>query len=290
MVHPLLPVSGLLAGLLPAVSRVPGALLDGLSSLLSGPSETTDRDPDFSGDDALVAQLALRDPSVRTALLKEIDRRLSDEVPEDPETRERLERLRDVLRRLETAEPVAAPPEDPPPDAPPAPPAPPARVVAIPDAPVRFLTPVPKGVEESLRVAAAAPSTGTSAAGARPVPEAAGVANAEVVDRILRASRLVQARGISRLRLVLEPPELGELRLDLTLKDHVVHGAFSTDVPGAAEAVLALLAELKETLERRGLRVGELSVSAAGAEPAGLGLVNPFRTSTSLPGNLDLKA
>jgi hypothetical protein len=288
VVHPLLPASGLLAGLLPAVARLPGAIFDGLGSLFSGPSETADRDPDFSGDDALVAQLALRDPSVRTALLKEIDRRLGDDVPEDPETRNRLERLRDVLRELETPEPAAAPSEEPPPETPPAPL--PTRVVAIPDAPVRLLTPVAKGGEEALRVAAAGPSSTAPAAGAKLVPEAAGVANAEVVDRILRASRLVQSRGISRLRLVLEPPELGEVRLDLTLKDRVVHGAFSTDAPAAAEAVLARLAELKDALERRGLRVGELSVRAAGAEPAGLGFMNPFQASTSLPGNLDLKA
>ena len=79
------------------------------------------------------------------------------------------------------------------------------------------------------------------------------------------------------------------MRLDLSLRGDVVHGAFQADAPGAAQALLSKLSELKDALERRGLRVGELSVAAAGADPAGLP-ANPFLASTSLPGNLDLKA
>ena len=144
MVSPLLPALGLARSLLPAVARLPESLLSGLGSLLGGASETTDRDPDFSGDDALVAQIAVQDPTVRAAVLREIDRRLSDDVPEDAATTARLERLRELLRRLEAeqtpppAEPTAdverdfsGEPEFPPPSRAPA-----VAVAPVPAAPI----------------------------------------------------------------------------------------------------------------------------------------------------------
>ncbi|HEX7898200.1 MAG TPA: flagellar hook-length control protein FliK [Planctomycetota bacterium] len=305
MVSPLLPAWGLARSLLPAVARLPESLLSGLGSLLGGASETTDRDPDFSGDDALVAQIAVQDPTVRAAVLREIDRRLSDDVPEDAATTARLERLRELLRRLEAEQ--APPPAEPTgdverdfsgePELPPPSRAPTVAVAPVPAAPIaRPADPpaaavvVAKDLPDPVRAvggAAAPPAPPASAAPA--AAEAAGLANAELVDRILRASRLVQSRGISRLRLVLDPPELGEVRLDLSLRGNVVHGAFQADAPGAAEALGSRLSELKAALEKRGLRVGELSVSAAGADPAAPP-ANPFLASTSLPGNLDLKA
>lgn len=255
MVIPLL-ASGLLQGPLPAgaslFSWIPD--VDGPRSgsflSLSGPSESGERDPGFSGDDALLVQIALRDPAIRAAMLGEIDRRLSDDIPEDAETTARLAHLRDLLRRLDAAGPSgdSNPPRGP-----------------------------------SL---AAAPSGRVFFAVAKDVPEAAVVANEELVDRVLRASRLVRARGISRLNLTLETPELGEIRLHLTLRGKVVRATFQADVPGAAEIVRARLSELKSALEERGLQVGELTVLAA---ETGIPVLPPA-PSTSAPGHLDLKA
>jgi hypothetical protein len=311
VVIPLL-ASGLLKGLLPVgaslLSKLPdvSGLLSGFGSLFGGPSESGERDPDFSGDDALVAQIALHDPSVRAAVLREIDRRLSDGVPEDAETTARLERLRDLLRRID-AEQVDATREaadeggqvEREPSGEPAPPprAPATAVAALPEsAASRPAEPFPAGrilplaakeVPETLRAVSAAAPPGQAPSPSAPVAaEAAGPANTELVDRILRASRLVQARGISRLRLTLDPPELGEVRLDLTLRRNVVYGTFQAEAPGAAGALLSRLSELKDALEKRGLQVGELSVLAAGAEAGSPFLPPP----PSVPGNLDLKA
>jgi len=302
VVSPLLPALGLVRGLLPAVVRLPESLLSGIGSLLGGTSETTDRDPDFSGDDALLAQIAVQDPTVRAAVLREIDRRLSDDIPEDAATTARLERLRELLRRLEAENPAPAVPEEASSpegepkefsaDAgPPPPPRAPVAAVVPAAAPPRAAEPLPaavsavaKDLPEPVRaVTASAPPSSAPASAPPLAAEAAGAANAELVDRVLRASRLVQARGISRLRLVLDPPELGEVKLDLSLRGNVVHGAFTADAPGAAEALLSRLHELKDALERRGLRVGELSVSAAGADPAGSTAIPFLALLTSHP-------
>src|SRR5687768_13544166 len=147
---------GLVRGLLPAVSRLPESLLSGLGSLFGVASDTPDRDPDFSGDDALIAQIAVHDPNVRAAVLREIDRRLSDDIPEDAATTARLERLRELLLRLEAenAAPAgdpAPPPEGEPRDAsgdagpPPSPPSPVEAVVPAAPPPLAA-DPVPAAV------------------------------------------------------------------------------------------------------------------------------------------------
>ena len=260
MVSPLHPAGGRFKSLLPAVSRLCGLPLSEIGSI---PSETADRDSEVRGDDALLAQIAARDPSVRAAVLREIDRRLPDAAPED------VARLRELLRRLTPSERELPGESEPPPR-------PPREAFAA-----------------AVDVPFARPAEGRgplrALTGADAPPPAAGRADVELVERVLRASRLVRSRGISRLRLVLDPPELGEVRLDLSLRGQVVHGAFQADAPGAVEALGARLHELKDALERRGLRVGELSVVAEGADPAAPP-ANPFPAPASLPGNLDVKA
>lgn len=93
---------------------------------------------------------------------------------------------------------------------------------------------------------------------------------------------LNRERGISRLRLTLDPPELGEIRLDLTLRGGVLRASFQAAAPGAAEALRSGLGGLRSALEKRGLRVGELSV--AGPE------AGPLPPGPSTPGRLDLRA
>ena len=219
-----------------------------------------DRAPDSSGDEALLAQITLSDPSVRSAALREIDRRLAGDIPEDAETTAGLKRLRDVLRRIEEA-----------------PRAPTLAIVPAEDVPARRAVSIlSKDVADPLRALAAA------------APAPAGFANPELMDRVPRASRLMRSRGISRLRLVLDPPELGEVRLDLTLRLNLVSGTFQADTPAAAEALLSRLDELKDALEKRGLAVGELSVLAAGSEASAP--PRPSPPPTAVAGTLDLKA
>lgn len=270
--------------LLPRLPDV-GGFLSELGALLGGPDEPS---PETKPDETLVAQLALSDPQVRQTLLREIERRLSDDVPETPELRARLERLRELLLRLETAEPpkdLPSAPEAVVPDA--------TSPAAVAPPPPPFASPELLGRkdEASRAVAALGGPSGAPAAPAPLLADAGGLANPELVERVLRAARQAQARSVSRLRLTLEPPELGELSLELTLKDRVLHGAFFTDAPGAAEALAARLGELKDALERRGLRVGELSVNAGGSAPSGgAAFVYPDPAPARGAGHLDLKA
>jgi flagellar hook-length control protein FliK len=86
-----------------------------------------------------------------------------------------------------------------------------------------------------------------------------------MIDRIVRAAKLTQSRGVARLRLVLTPPELGELRLDLSIRQKTLHATLQADRSSAAEAILAQLPALKEALERHGFTLGDFSVGSDGA-------------------------
>jgi hypothetical protein len=271
------------------LSRLPvvGGFLSELDTLLGGPDEPA---PGAEPDETLVAQLALSDPQVRQTLLREIERRLSDDVPESPELKARLERLRELLLRLDATE-IAAKDEPPPAADATVPAEVAAEAVAPPPPPFASPELLGRKEEPSRGVAALGGPSAAPAAPAAPLADAGGLANPELVERVLRATRQAQARSVSRLRLTLEPPELGELSLELTLRDRVLHGAFFTDAPGAAEALAARLGELKDALERRGLRVGELSVNPGGAVPSGAAaFVYPDPAPPRAAGNLDLKA
>jgi flagellar hook-length control protein FliK len=83
---------------------------------------------------------------------------------------------------------------------------------------------------------------------------------AEMVDRVVKAARLAQSRGTARLRLTLNPPRLGELRVELTVRNHVLGAAFQAESAAARELILGHLESLKEALEAQGLQVGEFQV------------------------------
>ena len=94
---------------------------------------------------------------------------------------------------------------------------------------------------------------------------------AEFIDRIVRASQLARRHGETRLQIVLRPPELGRLRVDLSVRDGVLNVRINADQAGAKELVQQHLGALRESLEQQGVRVGEIQVSvdgeAGGSQP-----------------------
>lgn len=94
---------------------------------------------------------------------------------------------------------------------------------------------------------------------------------AEFIDRIVRASQLARRHGETRLQIVLRPPELGRLRVDLSVRDGVLNVRIGADRAGAQELVQQHIGALRESLEQQGVRVGEIQVSvdgeAGGSQP-----------------------
>ncbi len=83
---------------------------------------------------------------------------------------------------------------------------------------------------------------------------------AETVDRIVQAAQLLKTRGATRLRLRLNPPNLGGLRVDLSVRQGVLQGKIQAENPAARDLLVAQLDRLKAALEAQGLQVGEFQV------------------------------
>ncbi len=111
--------------------------------------------------------------------------------------------------------------------------------------------------------------------------EAAGVRPAErilpeVVERIVRAAHVTLREGSSEMRLRLNPPQLGSLRVDLRVTDGVLTGRLQTESAAAQMAVSSQIEQLKSTLAEQGIAVGALEVTLspdarASAESEGSG-------------------
>jgi flagellar hook-length control protein FliK len=106
------------------------------------------------------------------------------------------------------------------------------------------------------------PSVATGPSGATPaaeVQEGPGD-RAELVDRIVQAARLTQSRGSARIKIALNPPNLGELKVDLSIRQRVLHGTLQAESVAAKEMILSNLQSLKDSLEQQGIHVGEFQV------------------------------
>ncbi len=71
-------------------------------------------------------------------------------------------------------------------------------------------------------------------------------------------------RGESRVRILLEPPRLGSVRIQMAVKDGVLNASFETQTPAARHVITQNLAHLRAALEEQGIEVGEFSVSVEG--------------------------
>jgi flagellar hook-length control protein FliK len=83
---------------------------------------------------------------------------------------------------------------------------------------------------------------------------------AELVEQIVKAARLTQSRGSARIKLDLNPPNLGTLKMDLSVRQHVLHGILQADNAAAKEMLLSHLPSLKQSLEDQGIHVGDFQV------------------------------
>jgi flagellar hook-length control protein FliK len=207
----------------------------------------------------------------------------TERQPESAETETELrpgyskDRLRDLER------PPALPEN-------PAPPAhPPERTDAVPAhgfaaavaEPPR--DPVPasgRTAEADLRTdATVRPAAGAETAPLRPAPAeapalpavSAAAEPAELLSRIGEGLRISLREGRSEIRIRLEPPELGQVRVHIVTENGSVTVRMMAEVPAVRDAIENGLNQLREGLETRGFRVDgfETTLSGGGAEERG---------------------
>ncbi len=89
---------------------------------------------------------------------------------------------------------------------------------------------------------------------------------AESIERIIRSMRVATERGESRVRILLDPPRLGSVRVSMNIKDGVLNASFETQSQAARHIIAQDLPNLKIALEQQGIEVGEFSVNVEQGE------------------------
>ncbi|MHC4605418.1 MAG: flagellar hook-length control protein FliK [Planctomycetota bacterium] len=141
-------------------------------------------------------------------------------------------------------------------------------------APVQFEAPPPEGGRPGTMPirpvdSAAGRSPADRAASARPSESFTSrlQERVEFVERIVRAAKLAESKGQTKLRIVLRPPHLGRMKVQLSVEDHVLQGRIQADQSATRELILNHMQELKESLEQQGIEVGDFQVDVEqGAE------------------------
>jgi flagellar hook-length control protein FliK len=92
---------------------------------------------------------------------------------------------------------------------------------------------------------------------------------AQFVQRVARAFESAADRG-GHVRLRLYPPELGSLRLDLTVRSGVLNARMETDTESARNMLLENLPALKERLSGHHIQVERFDIEWRGQPQGGL--------------------
>jgi len=84
---------------------------------------------------------------------------------------------------------------------------------------------------------------------------------AETIDKIVQSMTMALKRGAGEVRMMLQPPRLGSVRIELSVKDGVLNAFFETQTQAARHAISGNLPQLKAALENQGIEVGGFNVT-----------------------------
>lgn len=101
---------------------------------------------------------------------------------------------------------------------------------------------------------------------------------AEMIDRIVQQTKMGVENGQTRIRMQLNPPALGHLRLDLGVRDGVLSARLQTETQAAQVVLQTHLDTLRDSLEQQGIIVGtfEISVRQQGQSGASFAFGRPL--------------
>ncbi len=94
--------------------------------------------------------------------------------------------------------------------------------------------------------------------GAQSVPRADQV---ETIERIVKSVTMAVRRGQSEVRIILQPPKLGSVRVEMLMKNGVLNVSFETQTQAARHVISSNLPHLKAALESQGIEVEGFNVS-----------------------------
>ncbi len=120
--------------------------------------------------------------------------------------------------------------------------------------------------------------TGSTTAAGSPgsaATDAQGMEPGEAVDRVRlvqRVARAFQAMGDrdGTVRLRLSPPELGAIRLEVTVRNGVMNARLEAETQAARQVLLENLPMLRERLDEQGIKVEQFQVDLSDEQPGGL--------------------
>lgn len=115
--------------------------------------------------------------------------------------------------------------------------------------------------ESGARAASATPGTPEA-------DQAGAVDRARFVQRVAQVFQATGDRG-GTLRMRLSPPELGSLRVEITVKQGVMNARMETETDAARQLVLENLPALRERLAEQGIKVEQFQVDVSGREAGG---------------------
>ncbi len=97
------------------------------------------------------------------------------------------------------------------------------------------------------------------------------------VQRVARAFRAADEDG-GQVRLRLNPPELGALKLEITMKAGVMTAKLETETPAAKSMLLDNLPALRERLAEQNIKVEKFDVDVMDRQPGGMPDASPDNT------------
>jgi hypothetical protein len=150
--------------------------------------------------------------------------------------------------------------------------------------------------DELVRAVAGSDPTATGTSSPSPSDGTAGIAHADMSERIARLLKVQDAaadRPLSQMMLRLERPDGGEDRLRVDLRGNSVNATLDVGDQGVADRMGANVKELQQVLERHGFAADSITVrttarpqeSAALTRAAGASLESDLQRSVSTPSN-----
>ena len=86
-----------------------------------------------------------------------------------------------------------------------------------------------------------------------------------MIARLAAVAKMLNTeRGEKVLVMKLQPPQLGHIRIQMMVKDGVLHATVQTESEAARQVVLQNLEHLRSSLDEQGLRLGRFDVQAEG--------------------------
>ncbi|KAF0244333.1 MAG: flagellar hook-length control protein [Planctomycetota bacterium] len=140
-------------------------------------------------------------------------------------------------------------------------------VVKAGDASVSAATPATADSQPS-----AVPASGQQSGPAAPVLRSAqpsGPLSPSSVDRVAAAVKAQASLGGGRVKILLHPPHLGALRIEVAVRDGVVFARMEADSQSARHSLQQHSNDLRQSLEDQGLTLGRMSVSVSQGEGNG---------------------